>query len=108
MKALALLLLAASCDACIHPMPNPGQVVISCGMDAVKDPAIRQEILDALAQANFESAVLALINPALGITEAVVLCFIKSYLATPGAHVGAESVRAQHARAYLERRGVAP
>jgi hypothetical protein len=101
---LLLLLLASLDNACIHPMPNPGQVVISCGWDAVSDPRIKQEILDALAQANFEAAILSLINPGLGITEAFVICFLKSYLATPGA--GADSVRAQHARAYLQRRGV--
>ena len=105
MKLAALLLAAVLTTACIHPMPNPGQVVLSCAMDAAKDPHIKEQILDALTQGNFESILLGLLNPALGITEATVLCIIHSFIGTLGADPS-RAAQYQHARAYLLARGV--
>ncbi len=93
-----------SLPACLHPVPNPGQVVISCTMDAVKDPKVLDAVMNALAQPNFEAALLGLIDPAIGVTAEVVACVLHSFLGKLGADP-AKSQQYSRARTYLSHHG---
>lgn len=99
---LLAAILAAS--ACPHPPPNPGQIVVSCTMDAVKDPAVIARVMDALAQPDFRAKIAGIIATIPGVTGEVVACIIRSYLG----QMGADPARAQQyerGRAYLREHG---
>lgn len=100
----ALLLLATLLGACVHPTPNPGQVVLSCVTDASKDPKLLDALLDALAKPNFMTAITSLIDPALGWTAEVVACALHSFLGKVAA-TPTNALERQHARAYLKAHG---
>jgi hypothetical protein len=104
MKPIALLLLLATSEACVHPAPNPGTVVVSCARDATNDPKLLDALLEALGKANFMAAITSLIDPALGWTAEVVACALHSFLGKVSATPTHELER-QHARAYLAARG---
>ncbi len=106
LRFVPLVIVLTTASACVHPLPNPGAVVLTCTMDAVKDPALRDAIFNALAKADFASAIASLINPALGVTAEVVACVLHSFL---GKLAGdpANAGRYQRARQYLESHGYA-
>jgi hypothetical protein len=104
MKTILALLTVLVAAGCAHPLPTP-QVLLSCAIDAAKDPKFRDALLNALAQPNFEAAVFAILSPALGWTEAAAICVIDSMLGRLGADP-ARTVQYEHARAYLTARGV--
>lgn len=104
--ALALLVTAPAflIGSCVHPLPNPGAVVVSCTMDAVKDPAVIQAVMNALAKSDFASAIASLINPAIGVTGEVIACILHSYLGKLSADPQ-HPERYSRARSYLQDHG---
>jgi hypothetical protein len=90
--------------ACLHPVPDPGAIVISCTMDAVKDPKLVDALTHALQQSDWRTAIMSLINPAAGVTAEVVACVLKSLLG----RLGVDPTRTQEtrrARTYLTEHG---
>jgi hypothetical protein len=101
---LPVLLTLLLTSSCIHPLPNPGQVVVSCTMDAVHDPALRDAVFKALASANFAAALANLISPAVGATAEVIACILHSYLGKLSADPN-KTLQYQRARSYLREHG---
>lgn len=108
LRIVALALLATTpaflIGSCVHPLPNPGAVVVSCTMDAVKDPAILDAVMAALSQPNFAAALASLVNPAIGVTTEVIACILHSYLGKLSADPH-HPERYQRARTYLHDHG---
>lgn len=92
-----LLLLTLGCP---KPLPDPGQVVLSCVMDAAKDPKLIDAVMNALAQPNIAAALLALVNPAIGATWEAIVCVLHSYVGKRSADPE-HPERYQRARKYL-------
>jgi hypothetical protein len=103
-RLTAYLIVSALVLGCPRPLPDPGTVIVSCTMDAVKDPKVVQAVMNALGQPNFAAALAALISPALGITSEVIGCILHSYMAKAGADPGQPELR-QRAREYLKSHG---
>jgi hypothetical protein len=103
-ELVVLVTLAGCTPGCVRPLPNPGAVVVSCTMDAVRDPKIVDAVMDALARPDFAAALASLISPAIGVTGEVIACILHSYL-------GKLSADPQHperygrARSYLQSHG---
>lgn len=95
---------AALSVACPHPIPNPGQVVVSCAMDAVNDPAIRKAVLEALAKDNWREALKDVALTFAGGASEVVACILQSYLGQFGADP-AKAKQYERARSYLHEHG---
>jgi len=93
---VAFLLLAA----CPHPLPNPGQVVLTCGMAEASDPKVVQAVLDALAAPDFRGKLAALVGALPGVTAEVIACVLESYLGRPAA-TPEDNGRHERARTYL-------
>jgi hypothetical protein len=110
-KIARVLLLAAVAASpsllllgCPHPVPNPGQVVLSCTMDAVKDPKVLQAVMDALAAPDWRGKLASLIGVVPGVTGEVIACVLRSFLG----QLGADPAKAQQysrARTYLHEHG---
>lgn len=104
LAAAFLAVLALAAIACPHPPPNPGQVVLSCAMDAVKDPAVINAVMTALAAPDWRGKLAALVGAVPGVTGEVIACVLRSFLG----HLGADPARApeySRARAYLGEHG---
>ncbi len=99
-RTLALLALVG----CLHPMPNPGQVVVNCTMSAVQDPAVIAKVLDALAQPDFRSRLAGLVGVVPDVTAEVIACILRSYLGQLSADPG-KAQQYQRARTYLTEHG---
>jgi hypothetical protein len=107
--ALALLAIALpslALPGCAH-VPNPGQVVVTCAMDAVNDPAIRRAVLDALTQENWRLALTQVALTLAGGASEVIACILHSYLGQFGADP-ASAKQFARARAYLTEHGYTP
>lgn len=104
--ALALLITTPTVfiGSCVHPLPNPGAVVVSCTMDAVKDPAVINAVMSALVQPGFAAILASLVNPAIGVTTEVIACILHSYLGKLSADPR-HPERYQRARIYLHDHG---
>jgi len=104
MKRIATMLLAAvlaTGSACAHV--NPGQVLLSCGLDADKDPRVIQAVLDALKAPNWQARLKAVIADLGPVGDEVVVCIVNAFLTNPGAF-GADPTAVAHARAFLQSR----
>jgi hypothetical protein len=109
MKRIAALLIAAvlaTGAACAHF--NPGQVLLSCGLDAAKDPRVIQAVLDALKAPDWQVRLKAVIADLGPVGEEVVVCIVNAFLANPGAFgaAPADPATIAHAKAFLQSRSV--
>jgi hypothetical protein len=100
----AYLVVAVVVLGCPRPLPNPGQVVLSCVMDAAKDPALRDAVMNALAQPNWAAAIASLIVPGVGATAEAIACILNSFLGKASADPAHPELR-QRAREYLKSHG---
>lgn len=90
--------------ACLHPVPNPGQVVINCSMSAVQDPAVVAKVLEALTQPDFRSRLAGLIGVVPDVTAEVIACILRSYLGQASADPS-KAKQYGRAHAYLAEHG---
>jgi hypothetical protein len=104
MRLARIVLLALVAAACPHPLPNPGQVVVTCTMDAVRDPNVQRAVLDALLEPTFRAKLAGLIGTIPGVTAEVIACVLRSYLGQLGADP-AKSQQYTRARTYLHEHG---
>ena len=100
------IVLAASLVACVHPLPHPGQVVISCAMDAVHDPKVINAFLQALGAPNWQAAVADVIAGLGPAGEEIAVCVISAYVNNPSTVPRAAPAALDHGRAFLASRGV--
>lgn len=103
-RIAAYLVVAVLALGCQHPIPNPGQIILSCAMDAVNDPVIVNAVLKAIANGDWPSAVASIIGRVPGATAEVIACVLQSFLTRVGADP-AKAVQREHARAYLQQHG---
>lgn len=101
---LAVALPSSILPACGHLPPNPGQVAVSCTMEAVHDPAVIERVLAALEQSDFRSKLAGIIATIPGVTSEVVACIVRSFMG----RLGADPARAKsyaNAHTYLQEHG---
>lgn len=103
MRVPRFLLLALLATAC-PPLPNPGQVVVSCTMDAVRDPHVVQAVIDALAQGDFRAKLAGIIATLPGVTAEAVGCILRHLLGQLSADPS-KAQQHQRARTYLLEHG---
>lgn len=101
---MKLLVLLVALAGCAH-VPNPGQVILSCALDAVKDPRVQNAFVAALSSGNWQAAVAALIATLGPAGEEIAICVISSFVQSP-APGAAASAAAEHGREFLRSRGV--
>jgi hypothetical protein len=100
---LAALSVFLALPGCAHV--NPGQVVLSCAMDAAHDPRVIQAVVEAFSQPNWEAAIAKVVLELGPVGEEVVVCIAQSLIIHPQTGAG-DSVQA-NARAFLGKRGYA-
>jgi hypothetical protein len=114
-RILAVLLGLSAVAGCPQPMPGPGHPgIIDCSTQAVRDFGIPliPKINDCLVGVGgWTGCLIGLINPAVGITEDVIACVVKSSGKQFGEAADANkadtvsSAAASHAKMFLSEKG---
>jgi|SRR5579862_2579159 len=89
--------------SCAHV--NPGQVVLSCAMDAAKDPQTIDAVIKALHAADPEAALVTLIASLGPVGEELVVCIVESLVTNPTPSADPTVIR--NGRTFLSKRGYA-